>query len=170
MKRMVALLRGVNIGGTGKLPMAELVAMCVDAGFENVRTYIASGNVVFSSRISAQRAQKALEDRLLRYAGKPVRVFIRDAAAMQRILDGNPFADRDPKYTAAIFLDAKPPPDALQHATGVNGEEMRLGEREIYVYYGQGMGRSKLKIPAAKASTARNMNTVVKLCELVSHN
>jgi uncharacterized protein (DUF1697 family) len=170
MKRMVALLRAVNVGGTGKLPNADLVAMCADAGFQNIRTYIASGNVVFSTRLSAERAQTTLEDRLLQYAGKPVRVFIRDGAALQRILNANPFADRDPRFTVAIFLDAAPPRDALAQATGVNGEEMHLGAREIYVFYGKGMGKSRLKIPAAKPGTARNMNTVAKLSELASQD
>jgi uncharacterized protein (DUF1697 family) len=163
MKRMIGLLRAVNVGGTGKLPMSELVQMCVDAGFENVRTYIASGNVVFSTGLAEKAAKKALEDRLQKYAGKPISVFMRDVAHMRRVLDANPFADREAKYTVAIFLDECPPQDALAHAKGANGEDMQLGEREIYVHYGKGMGQSKLRIPAAAPGTARNMNTVAKL-------
>jgi uncharacterized protein (DUF1697 family) len=168
MNRFVGLLRAVNVGGTGKLPMTELVRMCTDAGFQDVRTYIASGNVVFSTDLPAAQAKKALEKQLQDYAGKPVGVFIRTPEEMQQILADNPFADREARYTATHFLNEPPPPDALEHATGVNTEEMRLGKREIYVYYGEGMGRSKLRIPAAKSGTGRNMNTVAKLADMAS--
>ena len=87
---------------------------------------------------------------------------------MQAVLKANPFPKAPPNYTYAIFLDEPPPRDALDHATGVNGEEMRLGTREIYVHYATGMGTSKLKIPAAKSGTARNMNTVAKLAEMAA--
>ena len=70
MPRYVALLRAVNVGGTGKLPMRELVAMCEDAGFADVRTYIASGNVVFTSRKSAAAVQQSLADALQAYADR----------------------------------------------------------------------------------------------------
>ena len=168
MQRLVGLLRAVNVGGTGKLPMADLVALCREARFEDVRTYIASGNVVFSTALPIAEAKQALEARLQDYAGKPVPVILRTADEMQRILAANPFADRDNKWTIVIFLDAAPPKDALEHATGVAGEEIVLGEREIYVFYGAGQGSSKLKIPAAKSGTGRNINTVAKLAEIVS--
>ena len=168
MTGYVALLRAVNVGGTGKLPMPELVGMCEDAGFGHVRTYIASGNAVFSSDLPEAEVKAALEQRLAAYAGKPVGVFIRDADEIAGVLDNNPFAGRDPKFTAAIFLDDAPPPDALDCATGVNSELMTLGTREIYVHYPDGMGRSKLKIPAARTGTARNMNTITKLAEMAA--
>ncbi|MFT4193270.1 DUF1697 domain-containing protein [Ottowia sp.] len=168
MNRWVAFLRSVNVGGTGKLPMAELARMCTDLGFEDVQTYIASGNVLFSTGMSLQRARRALEDRLAAYAGKPVKVFLRTPAELKRVLDGNPFADRPAKYAVVIFLEEAPHPDAIQRAKGVADEEMRLGEREIYVFYGEGMGRSKLRIPGAEAGTARNMNTIAKLVDMLA--
>ena len=72
MAKYIALLRAVNVGGTGKLPMAELKAMCADAGFARVETYIASGNVVFESNGAPSRVKAELERRLLAHAGKPV--------------------------------------------------------------------------------------------------
>ncbi len=81
---------------------------------------------------------------------------------------GQPLSDAEPKHTYAIFLDHRPPRDALEHAVGQSDEKVRLGEREIFVHYGSGMGRSKLRIPAAKLGTARNMNTVAKLTEIAS--
>jgi uncharacterized protein (DUF1697 family) len=162
----IAFLRAVNVGGTGKLPMADLKAMCLDAGFTDVATYIASGNVVFRSKAAAARVKATLEQRVADYAGKPVGVVIRTADELAAVLKANPFPKAAPNRTVAIFLDTPPPKDALKHAVGQKNEEMALGAREIFVHYGDGMGTSKLRIPAAKPGTARNINTIAKLCEM----
>jgi uncharacterized protein (DUF1697 family) len=166
MPTYIALLRAVNVGGTGKLPMAELKAMCGASGFERVRTYIASGNVVFACSLSAAKVKAALEARLAAHAGKPVGVALRDAAELAAVLAANPFPKGAPNRTVAIFLDAPPPGDALEQARGVTGEQMGLGAREIHVHYGGGMASSRLRIPLAVQGTARNMNTVAKLVEM----
>ena len=119
MTAFVALLRAVNVGGTGKLPMSELKAMCKALGFENVRTYIASGNVVFVSRKSEAAVKKALEARLEAYAGKAVGVMVRTAAEMQAVLKDNPFPKAAGNRTVAIFLDAPPPADTLAAVKGM---------------------------------------------------
>ena len=168
MTTYVAFLRAVNVGGTGKLPMADLRKMCTELGFDGVQTYIASGNVVFSSRDDKQAVKADLEEKLRAYMGKDVGVIVRTAAETRTVLKGNPFADRDPKFAVAILLDHPPPKDALAGAVGQADEETVLGKREIYVYYGSGMGRSKLRIPAAKDGTARNMNTIRKMVDLAS--
>ena len=168
MPRYVALLRAVNVGGTGKLPMTELKTMCIDAGFADVATYIASGNVVFSSRLGAAKVKAALEARLQVYAGKPVGVAVRTADEMAATLKANPFPKEPPNWTVAIFLDEAPPKDALKEIKGQQDEQVRLGKREIYVAYGSGMGRSKLKIPVAAKGTARNINTIAKLAEMAA--
>jgi len=166
MIRFVALLRAVNVGGTGKLPMNDLVQLCTDAGFEDVQTYIASGNVVFATDLPIDQAKTALEARLEAYAGRPVPVFIRTGLELNRIWNANPFPDKPGNRTMVVFLDGTPPKDTLEQATGLKTEEVRLGERELYIHYGEGMGQSKLKIPAAQSGTARNMNTVAKLVKM----
>ncbi len=168
MKTYVVLLRAVNVGGTGKLPMAELRVMCEAAGFAEVRTYIASGNVVLRSASTAGQVKAALEAALVRYAGKPVGVLVRTGAEMSAVLAANPFPKAAPNRTVAIFLDGAPPTDALDTVRNRNGEEIVLGKREIYVHYGDGMADSKLAIPAAKSGTARNMNTVAKLVQMAA--
>ncbi|CAJ0821341.1 hypothetical protein LMG19087_04404 [Ralstonia wenshanensis] len=165
MPSYIAFLRAVNVGGTGKLPMAELRAMCESIGLSGVRTYIASGNVVFQSRLAEATIKAKLERCLEDYAGKPVGVLVRTGAELAAVLQGNPFKTAAPNRTVAIFLDTPPPPDALAAATGLRTEEMALGTREIYVHYGDGMADSKLKIPAAKTGTARNMNTIATLVD-----
>ena len=87
---------------------------------------------------------------------------------MADVSANNPFADAPSNRVMAFFLDAPPPRDTLDHVTGRKDERIALGTREIYVHYGEGMGTSKLKIPAAKLGTARNMNTVAKLAELAA--
>jgi uncharacterized protein (DUF1697 family) len=166
MNTYIALLRAVNVGGTGKLPMAELRAMCEGAGFGMVRSFIASGNVVFESRHTAKQVAAALESRLHAYAGKPVGVLLRTGPEMAAVLAANPFPDAAPNRVVAIFLDAAPPVDALQHLSGQRDEDVALGVREIYVHYGDGMADSRLKIPAARNGTARNMNTIAKLAAM----
>ena len=168
MTVFVAFLRAVNVGGTGRLPMSDLREMCNELGLADVQTYIASGNLAFSSDETKVSVKTALEEKLRDYVGKDVRVFVRTAAELREILEKNPFPDRDPKFTVAIFLDRKPPKNALDNATGRGDEDMQLGTREIYVYFGSGMGRSKLNIPAAKEGTARNMNTIKKMVALSS--
>jgi uncharacterized protein (DUF1697 family) len=168
MTSYVALLRAVNVGGTGKLPMAALAELCNKAGFAGVRTYLNSGNAVFKSDKSEGMVKSALEARLKQYAGGPVGVLVRTAREMAAVQEQNPFPGKPPAKTVAIFLDRRPTKDALENLVGKGNEEVRLGEREIYVYYADGIGRSKLKIPAATNGTARNMNTIAKLAELAS--
>jgi uncharacterized protein (DUF1697 family) len=168
MTAFVALLRAVNVGGTGKLPMGELKEMCEALGFAGVRTYIASGNVVFESRKSEAAVKKALEASLEAYAGKPVGVLVRTGAEMQAVLKANPFPKMAPNRTIAVFLDKPPPADALAAVKGRKDEQIKLGRREIYIHYGDGMGQSKLVVPAAKAGTARNINTIAKLAEMAA--
>ncbi|GGD99652.1 hypothetical protein GCM10011529_02240 [Polymorphobacter glacialis] len=165
MTGYVALVRAVNVGGTGKLPMAVLAAMGAAAGFAGVRTYIASGNLVFSSDLDAAAVQAALADRLAAYAGRPVGVLVRTAAEMAAVVAGNPFPDVAGNRLIMVFVDG-PLDDVLVGVSGQGGERIVVGERAIYVAYDAGMGSSKLKIPGAGAGTGRNMNSVRKLAEM----
>jgi len=168
MGSFVALLRAVNVGGTGKLPMSELKQVCEELGFGTVRTYIASGNVAFTSRKSEAGVKAVLEERLEAYAGKPVGVLVRTAAEMAQVLADNPFPRAAPNRTMAVFLDRAPPPDTLAGVRGQRNEQVRLGRREIYIHYGEGMATSKLVVAAAKTGTARNMNTVAALARMAA--
>jgi uncharacterized protein (DUF1697 family) len=164
----IALLRAVNVGGTGKLPMNELKAMCEELGLAAVRTYIASGNVVFSSRKSEAAIKSAIEKRLADYAGKPVGVLVRSAEEMAQVAAQNPFPKLAPNRTLALFLDHAPPADTLATIRNRKDEKIVLGEREIYIHYGDGMAQSKLVVPASKTGTARNMNTVATLAKMAA--
>ncbi|SEE36640.1 Uncharacterized conserved protein, DUF1697 family [Bradyrhizobium lablabi] len=124
--------------------------------------------MVFTSRKSESAVKKALEAALESYAGKPVGVMVRSLAEMQAVLSDNPFPKAPANRTVAVFLDQPPPADTFKAVKGRKDEQIGLGRREIYIHYGDGMGQSKLVIPAAKAGTARNMNTVAALAKMAS--
>jgi uncharacterized protein (DUF1697 family) len=168
MTTFIAFLRAVNVGGTGKLAMADLRSLCADAGCERIETYIASGNVVFQSEETASRLQAELESRLAVHMRRPVAVFIRSARELRQVLEDNPFPRADPRSTYVFFLNSKPLRDATSNVLRRADEELCAGRREIYVRYPSGMGQSKMVIPAAKDGTARNMNTIAKLAAMSS--
>jgi uncharacterized protein (DUF1697 family) len=112
MSSFVALLRAVNVGGTGKLPMTDLKQICEDLGSVAVRTYIAGGNVVFASRKSEAAIKAALEKRPEAYARKPVGVLVQTAAEMTQYWPTVHFRKAAPNRTMAVFLDRA----ALGHA------------------------------------------------------
>ena len=168
MATYVGLLRAVNVGGTGKLSMNELRTLCEGCGFAHVRTYIASGNVVFAAGGSEAEVQAELQTALQEHAGKPVGVLVRSGAEMAAVLAANPYAERASNLVHVAFLDKAPPADALAGVSGLADEEVELGRRELYVYYPRVQGASKLKLPVAKAGTARNINTVAKLAEMAA--
>ncbi len=169
MTAFVALLRAVNVGGTSKLPMVELQAIAEQLGLGNPRTFIASGNLVFTSDESEARVTRTLEKALAAHMGKAVPVMVRTAAEMAAVARANPFQDAPGRRVLVIFLADAPPKDAFTHAKGHDGERLALGQREIYVdYCGTLLGRSKLRIPAAEKGTGRNMNTVAKLAEIAA--
>lgn len=168
MPTYVALLRAVNVGGTGRLPMADLLAMARAVGFQRARTYIASGNLVFESPDSERQVKAALEQALARYAGKPVGVMVRTSAQMSAVLAANPFPDKLPNRTVVVFLDAPPCDDWQAGMVAPAGEEAKAGTREIYIHYGDGMADSKFKLPAAAKGTARNINTVARLAAMAN--
>ena len=168
MTAYVALLRGVNMAGQNLLRMADLKAIAGELGLESVRTYIASGNLLFLSGRREAELRRALEKALQAHMGNAVSVMLRTADEMEAVVRANPFADAAGNRVQAIFLNEPPPRDLLDTARNRAADErIAPGPREVFVAYGErGIGRSRLRIPAAEAGTARNMNTVAKLAAL----
>lgn len=163
----VALLRAVNVGGTGALPMARLAELCTGLGLGHVRTYIQSGNVVFTSPWSADAAQTALEMAVTDELGTPADVFVRAGAELERVVSANPFPDADGAKVAVVFTHEPVPAGVVDAIHSPGDEQVVAGEREIYVYYPNGMGRSKLALPESLGPvTMRNMTTMRKLAAL----
>jgi uncharacterized protein (DUF1697 family) len=164
----VALLRAVNVGGSGLFSMNDLRALCVELGFSNVRTYIQSGNVVFDSPGSETVVGTALEGALAAKTGRPVGVLIRTAPELRAVLDANPFRDAKPAQVGVVFLPKPVTSDVVAGLVIPGNEEVRSVGREVFVHYPDGMGRSKLKLRFAADGTTRNLNTVAKLLAMAS--
>jgi uncharacterized protein (DUF1697 family) len=175
MAVFIALLRAVNVGGTGRLPMKELKAACEAAGLSKVSTYIASGNLVFDSDRSAAAVKTLISGLLHRQFGLTKNhTLIRRPADLARVLAGNPFADaavKRPHLLMITFLDGRPHPGAAAALSGFAGpERLRLDGEHLYVDYAQGVAGSRLPAFLDKtlrvAATARNWNTCNKLLEM----
>lgn len=172
--RYVALLRGINVGGNTMIKMAELKAAFEKCGFENVVTYINSGNLAFDSRkTSEDRLASRLETSIEAGFGKAVDVMIREQTDIRRIIENNPFAGEyeSHKQMHVLFLKESLPTEKenLLKETDFGDERLMIDGREIYFYLPIGVADSLFskKAPLDKkprvAYTARNWRTVEKL-------
>lgn len=168
MRTYVALLRAVNVGGTGALPMKDLIRLCAEAGFARPETYIASGNVVFEAEMTEAEVKAALGAKLGAFSGKAFGVIVRSASEIAEVIANDPFKEVQRNFAYALFLPAPPSQADVEAARGRGGERLSLGKREIYIAYPEGMGKSKLTLPASRLGTARNMNTVAKLAAMAA--
>lgn len=166
MHQYVALLRAVNVAGTGKLLMSDLRAMGEACGFTEVRTFIASGNLLFVSERSEAEVKAMLEKKLAAYAGKHVPILVRTAAELNAIIANNPLPSAHPSRHLVYFHDAPPPPDLIAQCRDVQGERLVLLGRELHVDYGDGIRFTKLKIPGKNEHTARSINSVARMAAL----
>ena len=168
MTSYVALLRGVNLLGVSTLKMADLRAIAEELGLGSVRTFIASGNLLFTSDLPEEGLRRMLEQRLEAHIARAVSVMVRTADEIAAVYRANPFPEAPGNNMVAFFMNEPPPADLLATVRNkAEDERIAAGIREVYVAYGErGIGRSRLRIPAAEAGTARNMNTVAKLAEL----
>jgi len=168
MTAYVALVRAVNVTGTGKLPKEDLKAMGEACGFDQARTFINSGNLLFTSDLAESTVKQRVEERLADYFGKPVPAFVRNAKEMRAVADKNPFDEAMPNQVMAYFIDETPVKAMIDEARDVRDERLALGPRVIYICYGGGIAGSKLKMPILKQGTARNMNSVAKIADLLA--
>jgi uncharacterized protein (DUF1697 family) len=167
LKTYICFLRGVNVGGSTILPMNELKTLCEKLGFQRVRTYIQSGNVMLESPLAESALAKQLETALQKKMGKHIPVALRTIDELDEVLKKNPFQKAEPAKVGVMFFAKPVHKDFLDSVSTSTGEEVKIGKREVYIHYPNGMGRSKLKLPKeAVEGTVRNINTVRKLIEL----
>jgi uncharacterized protein (DUF1697 family) len=151
------------------LAMKDLAGLCERLGYRGVRTFINSGNVLFRAAGSEKDVCAALEKALLKHMKADVAVYVRTAPELDAVLRDNPFADADPGKVIVYFMNASVPKSVLDTVVAPGGEQVALGKRELYIYYPEGMGRSKLKIRLTDdKGTARNINSVRKLLALAA--
>jgi uncharacterized protein (DUF1697 family) len=171
--RYVALLRGVNVGGSNKVAMSDLRQVLGSLGHTDVTTYLQSGNAVFTSpRDDPAALAGEIERQIANDLGVRATVLIRSRDELAAVVDGNPFATTDPRRLHVAFLAAAPDDGWLSaiDPSQYEPDEFRLGDRVLYLWYPNGLSGSRLtdrfwrslKVPA----TDRNWRTVTKLLSL----
>jgi uncharacterized protein (DUF1697 family) len=179
MPTAIALIRGINVGGKRKLPMSTLRTLCESLGLRDVRTHIQSGNAVFQCpQRTLPRLASRLEDAIEAAVGFRPAVIVREPADLRRVLDNHPFRDQpdlDPAHLLVMFLAADPPATAAAalRAVKVQSERLALAGREAFLYFPDGIGKSKLSMAAVEKAlgtpgTCRNWNTVNALIEMAA--
>ncbi len=174
--RQIALLRGVNVGGHNRVPMSHLRELLGELGYGDVRTLLQSGNAVFSAADTPpEQAAREIEGQLAHSLGLGIRVLVRTAEELQRVVSANPLPDAvaEPSRLLVTFLSASPDPERLRELDPVDFEPdlFGFGEREIYVWCPEGVRTIKLSYAFFEkrfgvVATARNWNTVTKLLAL----
>ena len=177
MAVIISMLRGVNLGSHHRIKMDALRACYESIKLRDPRTYVQSGNVIFASNEKdfarlAQKVEKAIETAF----GFRADVILRTTAELKSVVARNPFAKRkgiEPGKLLVTFLAAEPALEARQAVLGIKAdpEEMYLDGRELYTYYPNGMGRSKLSFTKVEKAlrvrgTSRNWNSVLKMLEM----
>jgi len=175
MPTYVALLRGVNLAGRNKVAMPALRTLVGGLGYDDVTTYIQSGNVIFTSADSAAKVRPALEKAIAEELGVDIVVVVRTRAQLKKVVDGNPYAKKlkDDRLVHVCFLAEKPKADKVKALTSGDWgtDEVTVKGTEAYIHTPNGYGRANLNNTVVEkqlgvAGTARNWRTTLKLLEL----
>lgn len=176
MNTYIALLKGINVGGHKKVPMADLRELLSKSGFENVQTYIQSGNVILQSNNSdISKIESDIEKSIEDYFGFEVSVLVKTRQDLQRIFDDSSFTEDKKKASYFMMFHDCPSDDLVKEASEkvYEGEEYKIINNCIYYYYEKGLGKAKFNVNFVERkfktfATARNYNTMVKLLSLSS--
>lgn len=168
----IALLRGVNVSGAGKLPMAEFRDMLAGMGLSGARTCIQSGNAVFYSDLAGQELERMIREAIAARFGFAPETFVLSADELAGALADHPFGSADPKLVHVAFLRETPAPDeAALRALALPGDGWHIGPRRFTLHIPGGYGTSKLaeKLPRLLPApmTARNLRTIAALQAMV---
>lgn len=177
MPTVIAMLRAVNLASHNRIKMDALCSMCTSLKLRDPQTYVQSGNVVFgTNERNLAKVSKQIADGIEREFGFRTEVIVRSTAEMRDVVARNPFAKRrgiEPGKLLVLFFAGQPGPEAREKILGIkaDAEEFRLEGRELYGYYPNGMGRSKVSTPIIERmlkspGTGRNWNSVMKLLEM----
>ncbi len=176
MAVVIAMLRGVNVGGHHKLSMEALRKHCTGLGLEDVQTYIQSGNLVFRDRGNPGTLASTLEEGIEAGFGFRPAVVLRTSPELRKVIAKNPFAGRsgiEPSRLLVLFMAASPARAALDRVLAMpsDPEEIRANGRELYIYYPEGMARPTIPLVRIEKAlqcsfTGRNWNTVLKLAAM----
>jgi uncharacterized protein (DUF1697 family) len=177
MERRIALLRGINLGPRNRIAMPELREALTEAGYQNVRTYVQSGNIVLDSDQKPAALERACERLIEERFGLEIQVVVRTRDELAEVVERNPLGDvaTDPKRYQVSFLAEPLDPERVEQLNAVAADSERLvaAGRELYAWHPDGVARSKLWARLAGTglkvkATARNWNTVETLLRMAS--
>ncbi len=177
MTVIISMLRGVNVGGHNKIKMDALRALYESLKLRDAQTYVQSGNAIFrSDERDIARVAKRIEDGIERKFGFRPDVILRTVAEMREVIARNPFAKRrgiEPSKLLVLFLASDPGEEVREKVRQMkcDPEELRIEGRELYIYFPNGVGRSKLSTAKLEKTlsipgTGRNWNSVTKMLEM----
>ncbi|WP_028893062.1 DUF1697 domain-containing protein [Tenacibaculum sp. 47A_GOM-205m] len=172
MKRYIVILRGINVSGKNKLPMAELRDILNELGFQNIQTYIQSGNVILDSEEAKETVCQKVKEAIAAKFGYDVPVLARTPEEWKKALDNYPFLQENEKIVAFAFLDGIPNETVIE-VSGINDDEYLVADDVVYLYCPSGFGRTKLTNNVIEkklkvTATTRNLKTTIKLLELAT--
>jgi uncharacterized protein (DUF1697 family) len=178
MKTYIILLKGINVGGHKKVPMAELRELLTKSGFENVKTYIQSGNVILqSSEKNIPKIEEIIKNAILNYFRFEVCVLVITRPNLKRIFDDCPFSEEKKKASYFMMLHDTPSNELIKVASEkvYEGEDYEIINDCIYFFFENGIGSSKFNANYFESklktfATSRNYNTMVKLLSLSLEN
>jgi uncharacterized protein (DUF1697 family) len=177
MPVIIAMLRGVNVGGHNKIKMEELRSLCKTLKLRDACTYVQSGNLIFrTEERDLEQLTERLQNAIKRKFGFRPDVVLRTASEMREVIGRNPFAKRrgvEPNRLLVTFLAGEPAAEAHEQARKLDTspEELRMDRREVYIYYPNGMARPKVSWATIErilktSGTGRNWNSVTKIVEI----
>jgi uncharacterized protein (DUF1697 family) len=175
-KVWICLFRGINVGGNNKLPMKELTKVMLEAGMTEVKTYIASGNVLFRSDLAEATLEALIGDLVETGFGFRPSIFLITLAHLEKVLAENPFRDHEHKGKAQHVFFFKAPPSKVDRdlldSLKADSEAYEVTDELMYLYAPEGIGRSKMSEKIGRAitadMTARNLNTVETLKDMAT--
>jgi uncharacterized protein (DUF1697 family) len=172
MKKYIVLLRGINVSGKNKLPMEELRGLLNDLGFQNVQTYIQSGNIILDSNEGKSVTCNTIKEGIQNKFGFDVPVIARTIPEWKKAIAKYPFPIDNPKIVAFIFLNKKVYETKID-VKGINNDQYLIDNDMVYIYCETGFGKTKLSNNLFErklnvTATTRNYNTTLKLLELAT--
>jgi uncharacterized protein (DUF1697 family) len=172
MKTYIVLLRGINVSGKNKLPMADLRQILSRLGFQNLQTYIQSGNIILESTLEKEEICKKIKDAILEKFGYDVPVIARTIPEWKKAIENYPFSKENEKIVAFSFLNQNTKETVLE-INNLGEDTYKIDKNVVYLYCSSGFGKTKLTNNNIEkklnvTATTRNLRTTLKLLELAN--
>lgn len=170
MKKFIVLLRGINVSGKNKIPMADLRELLSDLKFQNVQTYIQSGNVILESDLEKKVICEKIKNGIQEKFGFDVSVLTRTTGQLEKVIKDYPFSIENEKIVAFTFLNQVSKETEIE-VKNIGEDKYKIADEVVYLFCPSGFGKTKLTNNVIEKklnviATTRNLRTTLKLLEL----